>query len=287
MALPLNLDCAEETQFWLIQFEATCRGKKIEDDNDGNLARTDKFIEKCGIKSLMKIASLIPGKIVNELPYEEIKKSILKYIQPAEKLVIAERTNFFQISQEFQETAQDCLAQLNKASVGCKFEQLKNVDDPVEEIIKLKLISGLVNSELKRKILEKVQIAGDLTSQQVVDFCLQCDQYEDFVNKKEIKEVSEAAEEVNFSKNRRKYVKEEKFKCNTCGSIHEKRECPAFNKRCTKCHRLHHFAKCCKSNGYNSESLHKVEHEIFCTSISGNNALTNARLNSRDMKFLS
>ena len=94
---------------------------------------TDKFVETCGLKNLMKIASLIPGKNLSKVPYKDIKSAIKKYVEPSEKLIIAERTNFFQMQQD-NETVPDFLSRLNKASESCHFEKLLE-SNPVTELI--------------------------------------------------------------------------------------------------------------------------------------------------------
>ena len=56
----LILEKADEVNAWIISFEAMCRSKNIDDTKTGssvNSAKTDKFIEKCGTKALLKIIS--------------------------------------------------------------------------------------------------------------------------------------------------------------------------------------------------------------------------------------
>jgi hypothetical protein len=40
---------------------------------------------------------------------------------------------------------------------------------------------------------------------------------------------------------------EQKFSCGKCGTQHEKRNCPAYGKKCRKCNKLNHFQKYCRS----------------------------------------
>ena len=73
--LPLN--DANLTKCWLLSFEAHCRSKQIEDKkNDvGSYDKTDKFLEKCGSKAILKIISLLPGKNIEKLEFKDIKNS--------------------------------------------------------------------------------------------------------------------------------------------------------------------------------------------------------------------
>ena len=42
--------------------------------------KTDKFIEKCGTKALLKIISMLPGRDVEKIEFEDIKTVITDYI---------------------------------------------------------------------------------------------------------------------------------------------------------------------------------------------------------------
>ena len=75
---PLPIDDAENCECWLLSFEAHCRSKNIADNvsDEGTSPKTDKFIEKCGTKALLKIISILPGKDVEKLEFELIKTAI-------------------------------------------------------------------------------------------------------------------------------------------------------------------------------------------------------------------
>jgi len=72
--MPLNN--ANLTKCWLVSFEAHCRSKEIKDEkNDvGTYNKTDKFLEKCGSKVILKVISLLPGKNIEQIEFKEIKK---------------------------------------------------------------------------------------------------------------------------------------------------------------------------------------------------------------------
>ena len=42
--------------------------------------------------------------------------------------------------------------------------------------------------------------------------------------------------------------------CGQCGRTHRPRECPAYGQECTRCHKLHHFARVCRSKQYITDS---------------------------------
>ena len=122
----------------------------------GTSPKTDKFIEKCGTKALLKIISILPGKDVEKLEFEVIKTTIMNYIQPRTRLVIADRTNFLQISQSAGENEKDFMARLNEALVHCQWDSLQNTAN--DELIKLRFIAGLYSDKLKLKILKNCSL---------------------------------------------------------------------------------------------------------------------------------
>jgi hypothetical protein len=240
----LPLDTAEECKCWLVRFEALCRTQKLKDEADaeGNNPVRDKFLELCGTKSLLKIFSFFPGEQVDALKFKKIKESILNYIGPKTRLLIADRTNFMCMAQSEGETVVDYLSRLNEVAILCKWDELKS-GEPAKEMTKLKFVAGLKSDALKVKVLEKLQVNPKADVQDLVDFCQMDSQLFNFVKNPSGKELSDVSEE-----NMTLHVtpKPKKFLCNRCGTEHLPKSCPAFNKKCNECSRLGHFAKCCR-----------------------------------------
>lgn len=237
----LDLDSPDNTKCWLISFNAHCRNKSINDVKSSSATTspmTDKFLEMCGHKAILKVVSLLPGKSIELQSFSDINKVIQSYIQPKERLVIAERTNFLQLNQSEGETETDFLTRLNSASEHCKWEDLANTD-PCAELIKLRFIAGLRSDNLKLKVLEKLQMNSKMTVAEIVDFCQMSLQVQSFVKPEANLPPSETmhvAKQSSIIKN-----------CKRCGKNHKIRECPAFNKACNKCGKPGHFANCCMS----------------------------------------
>ena len=93
----LQLNDGNLTKCWLVAFEAHCRSKQIADVRNtlGTSDKTDKFLEKCGSKAILKIISLLPGKNIEHVEFKEIKDAINNYVEPQTRLTIADRTVFF------------------------------------------------------------------------------------------------------------------------------------------------------------------------------------------------
>ena len=70
-------------------------------------------------------------------------------MKPQERLVVAERTGFLQMSQGGEEAETEYIARLGEAARYCKFVDLKSSPDPEAKMIRLQFVTGLRDSEEK------------------------------------------------------------------------------------------------------------------------------------------
>jgi hypothetical protein len=176
------MESPEECRVWLIAFEAHCRGKKLADTPGAahTTPQTDQFLERCGSKPLLKIISMLPDKDITKQSFASIKKAIEDYIEPRKRLIIADRTNFLQLTQNQGESVVDFLSRINDASVHCYWDSLAT-EGPNNELVKLRFIAGVRDDGLKLKILEKLQVQPSLTISEIIDFCQMNAQLSEFV----------------------------------------------------------------------------------------------------------
>ena len=166
----LQLTEPEDAIAWLDAFRAKSRVEKKRDiaateDVEQDFQITDFFISRCGIQALKKLNSLIAPKKVEDIAFAEIQSTLISYLKPAERLVVAERTMFLSIEQGNAEKEADFLARLREAARYCKFNDLKTCNDPEAELIRLRFIAGLSDREAKLKLLEQLREKADLTCQ--------------------------------------------------------------------------------------------------------------------------
>ena len=280
---PLPLDNAENCKCWLVSFEAMCRTKSIEDTLTAtkNSPKTDKFLEMCGTKSLLKVLTLLPGKNIEEIEFKNIKEEIIRYIEPKQRLVIADRTNFLSIKQNEGESYKDFLSRLNELSVLCKWEDLKS-GDPANEMVKLKFIEGIKDEAMKLKVLEQIQARISISLTEIVDFCQMCAQMSSFVGAETSPEPVTAF-----------HVTKKEFLCNRCGMKHLPKSCPAYKKSCNKCGKSGHFAKVCRNKrfqnkpkhvGFEKQSSHSID--VFSVDAFENSGITkDIRVCGKILKF--
>ena len=48
------------------------------------------------------------------------------------------------------------------------------------------------------------------------------------------------------------------FMCGQCGRRHQPKACPAFGQQCAACHKLHHFARVCRSKKFSMSAKSRV-----------------------------
>ena len=113
--------------------------------------------------------------------FQDIKTALLKYLEPKLKLVIAERTKFNSLVQN-DESIADFLIRLRQGIRYCEYDKLKTSDDPAEELLLIVLVAGLLDSDVKDRVLDKIQSTpGGLRVDQVVSFVQQFEVRRKFV----------------------------------------------------------------------------------------------------------
>ena len=149
----LDLQNAESCTAWIMSFVAKCRAEKKEDkvNNNGTIVdlQVTKSLSICGQDPLPKLRSLMSPKKLLDTLFKEIRLAIQNYISPKERVVTAERAKFLSAVQGIGESDDEFLARLREEARCCDFEKLKRVNNPEEELVKIKFISGLRDPEAK------------------------------------------------------------------------------------------------------------------------------------------
>ena len=128
----LNLREPADALAWLEGFKARCRAEKKKDidaDSENNIVKnfqkTDQFLYRCGVESLKKVQSLAAPKQVSDLKFAEIEEMLKKYLEPQQRLTIAEQSRFMQLVQPREESTSDYLARLRETAKHCEFQKLR------------------------------------------------------------------------------------------------------------------------------------------------------------------
>ena len=250
----LNLKDADHAMAWISAFKAKCRADKKTDvlgSEDPlvarDLAQTDQFLFRCGTECLVKLKSLVAPKELEEMPFNDIETVLKTYLEPQQRLVMAEQTTFVSLSQMQQETKSDFLARLRETAKHCQFDKLKTATDTSEYMVRLRFIAGLADSDEKMKAIEELNVPDGekKTSDDILKFLQRREQALKFV-----KPPQPDVEGINFGKekkfpSKRSDVASKEFKCKRCDRVHKPKRCPAFGKICNSCKKKGHFAACC------------------------------------------
>jgi transposase InsO family protein len=150
---------------------------------------------------------------------------------------------FRQMKQTKGESLDVFYTRLKKQAAVCKF-----TDEDHE--IKSQVILGTINNKLRRLALED----DDLSLQRILDKgrTLELSNQHASVMEGQTSENSEVADSEVNKLGAHKYHSGKTEPCGLCGGDYPHRggptRCPAYGKKCAKCRRYNHFAKCCRSS---------------------------------------
>ncbi|UYV72894.1 K02A2.6-like [Cordylochernes scorpioides] len=177
---------------------------------------------------------------------DEIINALTQHFTPKIN-IIYERSIFNQTNQETNESIEQYICRLRKLSSTC------NYDAMTEEMIRDRLVLGIIDKQTKRQLISDPQ----LTLQKAIDVC----KANESANKQIENSTKNTQEEVNKLNIRKKTVNQNKMKknipCRYCATFHEhnRQKCPAWNQTCRKCNKNNHWAKVCKSRMRTVQSL--------------------------------
>ena len=212
-----------------------------------------------------------------DTPHKDIRLAIQNYISPKERVATAERAKFLSVIQGVGESDDDFLARLIEEARFCDFEKLKTVANPEEELVKIKFISGLRDSEAKLRLLDGIKAKPAMSVTEMTESLQFRSQAMAFASSSSGNKPFNVKEEVgfNFKKTFRKpnekiTANKNNNMCTRCGGKpHSSRTCPALSKKCNTCEKVGHFSKMCRSRPqpnsgkYNKQKNFCDEENVF------------------------
>ncbi|XP_044760803.1 uncharacterized protein LOC123318253 [Coccinella septempunctata] len=209
-------------------------------------------------------------EIYNSFNLNDAEKNNLQIIKDRFKDYFAPKTNisferyiFFKIEQNEDEQFNEFLTRIKTQASKCEFDNLQ------DEMLKDKIVFGIRSNQVRETLLTEDKL--DLNK--AISICKTSEQASKQLDEFEGKSKTDKVLVVKNSKVKKEQNK--KFDCTRCGTNHKRRECPAFNKPCTKCNKNGHFAKMCRTNKKNEakekdrvnileESSNSEEEVYFC-----------------------
>lgn len=177
----------------------------------------------------------------NRKCYKAVVAEFENYANPR-KNVVVERFVFNRRKQLQGESFNDFLTDLKKLVKNCEYGDL------TDSVVRDRIVVGINEHSLTERLLRET----DLTLEKTVEICRSAE-----ITKQQSAILHPTASSTEMDVIKRKTERpvnhfrfrqatSEEYLCKKCGTKHKKRSCPAFDKRCIKCHKLGHFAIGCQ-----------------------------------------
>lgn len=160
-----------------------------------------------------------------------------------------ERYVFRSRVQQPQETFDNFLTDLRLKAKTCNFDQLS------DSMIRDQIVFGIGDAKLRQRLLRETE----LTLQEAIKICQASELAQLHVKtfgempKSMSSNTDAAIGAISFKEKRHTYraakQKDGIYSCRRCGTDHQPKQCPAFEKQCAKCNGKNHFAKQCFTKG--------------------------------------
>lgn len=136
-----------------------------------------------------------------------------------------ERAEFNLLRQREGEKIEEFVRRLRKKAAGCGFAA-----DQLEELIKERLVAGMLDNQVRRELLK----AGDIPVSDMVKMVKEHQQIEELARKYESMSVKEEPSLCTADALKINVAKKMDKECIYCGSRHprDKNKCPAWGKKC-------------------------------------------------------
>ena len=149
--------------------------------------------------------------------------------------------------QSTAESADHFITDLKLLSLDCEYGPLR------DEMIRDRLVVGVHSEEMKEKLLQE----SDLTLDTAVKIVKAIEGSKQHVKSIESDHTVHALRSTSRKMKQPQKQANSRSKCGKCGNHHSKGQCPAYGKKCLKCHKRNHFAAVCKSQ----KSVHLMHND--------------------------
>lgn len=187
--------------------------------------------------------------------YEELLQIFDEYFEPRQN----ELVNTFIFSNRNQEDGESFdtfYSDIRKLVKNCNFQDLEN------RMLRDRIVMGVIDKKMQRKLLE----TSNLTLDMAVERCRVAElsqEHARIIQKQEepmkVEVVRSQQAEAKYSTNSNQVRKNSSsnynrqfYQCKKCNREHGPRQCPAFGKTCSVCHKMNHFASGCKNKKVDS-----------------------------------
>ena len=225
---PLELD--GNVKQWFQRMEAIKEVSQTYSADGSSIDEKTFAIATLGRNAMTLLQDLLYPDTIATVTYEKIKTTLVNHLSK-KRLELSERASFYAMTQKPGETIADFYTRLKKASENCNFRSY------LTDMLRDRLVLGCSCNAAKRKLIQ----VEDLD----LDDALKVLQASEVIDASNSLMNSSQPMPVDFVKRRPKPDRQ----CYRCGqAVHSDRsQCSAIGKSCSKCHKLNHFAKVCRS----------------------------------------
>jgi len=228
---------------YLERFELYCMTHKTVTEKN----KTAFFLTFIGDKAYGLLKDLFFPKDIREQNPKVLHEALLSHLRPA-NFALVERSKFHKLKRDSNESIKDFSLRVHQASAKCDFK------DQLEEQIRDRLVAGINNEELERKLLED----GNLTYQRAKDIIFNFDKVTNAVSSSfQVMKIQEPQRYRKSQYTPRQYKPERPHherrqqgipggQCFSCGGMHYRKQCQYRNAKCYNCNMDGHLAKVCK-----------------------------------------
>ena len=179
------------------------------------------------------------------------------YCKPKQNVTI-ERYRFNTRAQGEEETIDQYVTELRLIAKNCGYGDLE------DQLVRDRIVCGTNSEEVRQRLLR----IDDLSLQKAISVCRV-----DAESRKSSKYIAETSGEVfglrssnkphrfrrEVTKDTKKFTEGPRRPCGICGLVHNRKQCPAYGKRCHKCNKLNHFSKYCRSSNRTTDAIEQCE----------------------------
>ena len=215
---------------WRRSFELFACGKGVT-----NASQKKALLLHCGGPQMQDVYFTFPparqpgqGETVYTVPIEQLDQ----YFTPQVN-VPYERHTFRMMTQLPTESVDQFVTRLREKADCCEF------GETTDENIRDQVIEKCLSNRLRRKLLET---GRNLTLYDLQTIARAMEASDRQAGNTENSNQAKSGLNAIHGKQERRC-----FRCDNTGHTQEDKKCPARNKECLKCHKVGHFAKCCKT----------------------------------------
>ena len=246
---------------WKQRFTRFRTATKLNGESDE--VQISSLVYAMGAEAETVIKSFVYAEEGDDKKYPKVLKLFDDYFVP-KKNVIHERARFHLRSQNQGESVESFVRSLHEIAAYSEFGQKS-------EQIRDRLVIGINDKELS----ERLQLLPDLTLEKAVEMARNSELVKSQIKDLQSKNLDSVQQKQSKPKHatsrgrggyrgnsgRTSHSCTQKVLCDRCNQRHEENDCPARGRKCRKCHRLNHFAVCCRTPQKDEGQVHEVTHD--------------------------